>query len=149
MRIAQDSQSDEVLRIEHLLEGFNYTVWVNIYGPFDSNISLEDQLSHSVGKDVVVGNQTCVSASEARNDVIEHLLHPGDGGYGPINLTAKRAEILVLIEALLTFVNLDQASLITSFWLAKGHPAYPVFWDFSFDIHAHEKRWILMGSSSD
>ncbi|POA31820.1 hypothetical protein C1884_09390 [Pseudomonas sp. GW460-R15] len=45
----------------------------------------------------------------------------------PLDLTANRSETLILLEALLTYVHLDQASAITSFWLTKGHPAYPVF----------------------
>ncbi|XVJ47265.1 hypothetical protein ACDZ94_22555 [Pseudomonas sp. UBT] len=149
MRIAQDFRSDEILRLEHLLEGFNYTVWVNTYGPFDLSRTLEEQLFHSIGNEVIIGGQSCVTASEARSEITEQLLHVGDGGYGPLDLTAKRSEILTLLEALFTYVQLDQASAITSFWLTKGHPAYPVFWDFSFDIQGHGKRWILMGSSSD
>jgi hypothetical protein len=149
MLIVEDFRSDKILRLEHLLEGFNYTVWVNTYGPFDLNRSLEEQLSLSVGKDAIVGNQICVSAIEARREVLEQLLHSGDASYGPIDLTAKRSEILLLSEDLFTCVGLDQVDFVTSFWLAKGHPAYPVFWDFSFDIHVHGQRWILMGSSSD
>lgn len=149
MLIVQDSRSDEILRLEQLLEGLNYTVWVNIYGPFDLSRTLEEQLSHSIGKDAVIGGQSRVTANEARCEITEQVLHLGDGGYGPIDLEAKRSEILLLLEVLLTRVNLDQASGITSFWLSKGHPAYPVFWDFSFDIHALGKRWLLMGSSSD
>lgn len=149
MQIVQDSRSDEILRLEYLLEGFNYTVWVNTYGPFDLSRTLDEQLSHSIGKDVVVGGRSCVTTSEARSEITEQLLHLGDGGYGPLDLMAKRSEILRLLEVVFTYVNLDQAEAITSFWLNKGHPACPVFWDFSFDIHAHGKRWILMGSSSD
>lgn len=149
MRITQDFRSDEILRLEHLLEGFNYSVWVNTYGPFDLSRTLQEQLSHSTGNEVIIGGQSCVTASEARREITEQLLHLGDGSYGPVDLTAKRSEILILIEALLTNVHLDQASAITSFWLTKGHPAYPVFWDFSFDIQGYGKRWILMGSSSD
>ncbi|MCU1731078.1 MULTISPECIES: hypothetical protein [unclassified Pseudomonas] len=149
MRIVQDFRSDEILRLEHLLEGFNYTVWINTYGPFDLNRTIEEQLSHSIGKDVAIGGQSCVTANEARSEIAEQLLHPGDGGYGPIELEAKRSEILMLLELLLTRVNFDQASVVTSFRITKGHPAYPVFWEFSFDIHANGKRWILMGSSSD
>ena len=93
--------------------------------------------------------KTSVSASKARREALELLLHPGDDGYGPIDLAAKRSEILALAKSLFTSVNLDQAEAFTSFWLVKEHPAYPVFSGFSFDIQAHGKRWILMGSSSD
>ncbi|MGN8275668.1 hypothetical protein [Pseudomonas sp. SMN5] len=149
MRIVQDSRSDTILRLEHLLEGVNYTVWVNTYGPFDLSRTLEEQLAHSIGKDVIVGGQSCMTASEARNTVTEQLLHSGDGSYGPVDLTVKRPEILMLLEVLFKQVNLDQASVITSFWLSNGHPACPVFWELSLDIHAHGKRWILMSSGSD
>lgn len=102
-----------------------------------------------MSKNAIVSNQTSVSASKARREVLELLLHPGDDAYGPIDLAANRPEILTLAESLFASVNLDQAKVITSFWLVKGHPAYPVFSGFSFDIQAHGKRWILMGSSSD
>lgn len=149
MRIFQDHRSVEILRLEHLLYGLNYAVWVNAYGPFDLSRTLEEQLSHSVGNEVIIGGSCCVTASEARNEITECLLHMGDDSYGPVDLVDKRSEILTLLEALLTYVNLDQATIITSFWLTQGHPAYPVFWDFSFDINFNGKRWILMGSSSD
>ena len=90
-----------------------------------------------------------MTASEARSEVTEQLLHVGDGGYGPLELDAKRFEILNLLEDLFMHVQLDQADAIRSFWLTKGHPSYPVFWDFAFDIQNDGKRWILMGSSSD
>ncbi|MCF1487378.1 hypothetical protein LZ838_08390 [Pseudomonas sp. AA27] len=149
MRITQDLRANEILRLEHLLEGFNYSVWVNTYGPFDLDRTLEEQLAFSTGNEVIIGGQSCVTASEARSEVTEQLLHAGDGGYGPLDLDAKRSEILSLLEDLFTHVRLDQASTLTSFWLTKGHPAYPVFWDFAFDIQQGGKRWILMGSSSD
>lgn len=149
MRITQDSRANEILRLEHLLEGFNYSVWVNTYGPFELDRTPQEQLACSTGNDVIVGGQSPVTACEARKEVTEQLLHVGDNGYGPLDLNAKRSEILSLLDDLLVHVRLDQASTITSFWLSKGHPAYPVFWDFAFDIQSVGKRWILMGSSSD
>lgn len=79
MRIAQDFRSDETLRLEHLLEGFNYCVWVNTYGPFDLSRTLQQQLSHSTGNEVIIGGHSCVTASEARSEITEQLLHLGDG----------------------------------------------------------------------
>lgn len=149
MRITQNLRANEILRLEHLLEGFNYTVWVNTYGPYDLDRTLEEQLAHSTGHEVIIGGKSIVPPSEARREVTEQLLHVGDGGYGPLDLNAKRSEILSLLEELFEHVRLDQASTITSFWLTKGHPAYPVFWDFAFDIQNDGKRCIFMGSSSD
>lgn len=149
MKIVINTRPDDVLRLEHLLEGYNYTVWVNTYGPLGINQTLEEALRSSVSQDCVVGNATSVSVGDARSQALELLLHAGDGGYGPLDLLTKRSEILSLAEALFQSVNLDQAENVTSFWFAKGHPAYPVFWDFAFDIHTLGQRWILMGSSSD
>lgn len=49
MRIDQDSRSVTILRIEHLLDSFNYSVWVKTYGPFDLSRTLAEQLYHSIG----------------------------------------------------------------------------------------------------
>ncbi|WP_416769555.1 hypothetical protein ACMGT0_20565 [Pseudomonas sp. RHF3.3-3] len=144
-----DTRAPEIQRLEHLLEGMNYSAWVGVYGPFNSDCSLEEQLRHSVSNRSVVGRETPVPAGEVRSQVLEHLLHSGDGGYGPVDLPGKRLEIIRLAEALLSRVRLDQADTLSSFWLAEGHPAYPVWWDFAFDIHADGQRWILMGSASD
>ena len=81
MRLTRDLRANEILRLEHLLEGFNYSVWVNTYGPFDLNKTLEEQLAYSTGNEVIIGGQSCVTASEARSEVTEQLLHVGDGGY--------------------------------------------------------------------
>lgn len=67
MRIVTDSRPNEILRLEDLLEGYNYTVWINTYGPFDLDRTLEEQLVHSVSKNAIVSNQTSVSASKARH----------------------------------------------------------------------------------
>lgn len=64
MRITQDLRANEILRLEHLLEGFNYSVWVNTYGPFDLDRTLEEQLAFSTGNEVIIGGQSCVTASE-------------------------------------------------------------------------------------
>lgn len=44
MRITFDNRIPEILRLEYLLYGFNYDVWVNTYGPFDPDRPLEAQL---------------------------------------------------------------------------------------------------------
>ncbi|MFB3802756.1 hypothetical protein ACE1YR_20360 [Pseudomonas sp. K1(2024)] len=66
MRITQDLRANEILRLEHLLEGFNYSVWINTYGPFDLDRTLEEQLAFSTGNEVIIGGQSCVTASGAR-----------------------------------------------------------------------------------
>lgn len=48
MKIVQDKRLDEFKRIEHLLYGINYEVWFNLYGPSDSDESLNDALRRLV-----------------------------------------------------------------------------------------------------
>jgi hypothetical protein len=44
---------------------------------------------------------------------------------------------------------LAAALLVQSFWLKKGHPDYPVFWDFAFVIAGSSAAEVFIGSSSD
>lgn len=67
MRIDQDSRSDKILRIEHLLEGFNYSIWINTYGPFDLSRTLEGQLSYSMRDEVIISSHSCVTACLKKN----------------------------------------------------------------------------------
>lgn len=144
-----DPKPDDVLRLEHLLYGYNYSVWLNVYGPLDAALSLEEALRSSVSLTSMVGGSRPVDVSEVREHVLESLLYPGDAGSGPEDLAGKRAEIAALAEKLLQSAQVDKADAVSAFWFAKGHPAYPVFWAFAYDVHALGKRWILLGSSSD
>jgi len=44
---------------------------------------------------------------------------------------------------------LSKAGKITRFTLKKGHPFYPVFWDFAFNIEVENESYIIIGASSD
>jgi len=149
MKITRDDRPEDFLRLEQLLYGNNYCVWVNVYGPLDASQSLAEALTHAVSRDSVVGGATDVSVSEVQQQVLELLLHPGDEGSGPVDLATKLDEITLLAEKLMQTAHVHEADDIKAFWFKKGHPAYPVFWEFAYDVHAQGKRWILVGSSSD
>ncbi|OWP47470.1 hypothetical protein [Pseudomonas nitroreducens] len=149
MQIDRDVRPEHFAQLEGLLYGINYEVWIGLYGPLDAQISLEQALKEVVSQDAVVGGSELAARGVVRSQIMEMLLYPGDPGCGPIDLEAKRAEIITLTRRILSDAHLDEAQEVTSFWFAKGHPAYPVFWDFAYDIHAQGKRWILLGSSSD
>lgn len=149
MQIDRDVRPEYFAQLEGLLYGMNYQVWIALYGPLEAQLSLEQALKKSVSKDAVVGSSETVARSVVRSQIIESMFYPGDPGCGPIDLEAKRGEIIALTERILCDAHLDDAQEVTAFWFAKGHPAYPVFWDFAYDIHAQSNRWILLGSSSD
>jgi hypothetical protein len=56
MKIVTDNRLPEIKRIEHLLYGLNYEVWLNLYGPFDPDLGLEQTLETGVSKDAQLSN---------------------------------------------------------------------------------------------
>jgi hypothetical protein len=75
------------------------------------------------------------------------VLYEGDAG--PMGLESKKVEVLALISNVLSQIGLETADLVVEFSLKQGHPAYPVFWEFAYDIHSNGQRWVFIGSSSD
>ncbi len=149
MKIVHDDRADEILRIEHLLYGENYAVWLNMYGPLDTGFSIEQAIQEHVSKHAIITNIQSSTPNDAKSEILEALCYPGDSGSGPINLREKQKEIIELADVLFSRSNMHEASTIFSFSFAEGHPAYPVFWEFSYDIRSKGERWIFLGSSSD
>ena len=149
MEIKKDNRLAAFKRLEHLLYGMNYEVWFNLYGPLDPTLDLEQALKRHVSKTAQVSDISPSSPEEAKAEIMSMLLYEGDLGTGPINLDDKYEEVASLMNQVLSSITMDKAEQVTGFSFRKGHPAYPVFWDFSYDIHSNGKRWILIGSSSD
>ncbi|WP_286786853.1 MULTISPECIES: hypothetical protein [unclassified Pseudomonas] len=149
MKIVHDNRADEILRIEHLLYGANYAVWLNLYGPLDTDLSIEQVIQKHISKSAKIANIQTLTPNNARSEILESLCYLGDSSSGPINLAEKQQEVIELSNVLFSRAGLHEASIVCSFSFTEGHPAYPVYWDFSFDIHSQGKRWIFLGSSSD
>ncbi len=149
MKIVQDKRLDEFKRIEHLLYGINYKVWFNLYGPSDSDESLNDALRRLVSVECEMSGVVPSTPKEAEFEIMDRVLYPGDTGAGPIELEDKKGEIIELMNKVFSLVNLSEAEMVVEFGFKKGQPSYPVFWDFAYDIHAQGQRYILVGSSSD
>lgn len=149
MKIVIDSRLPEINRIENLLHGINYEVWLNLYGPLDSDLGLEEALKIGVSKDVQLSGVLPSFPQQARSEIMEMIFYEGDTSHGPKKLEEKREQIASLMNKIFASINLDEADLVTEFGFRKGHPAEPVFWDFAYDIHSRGKRWIFVGSSSD
>lgn len=149
MRVVRDNRIEEFKRIEHLLYGYNYEVWFNLYGPADSDPSLADALKDLISNNCTVSRISPSSPTEAVSKIMDMVLYEGDIGSGPIDLDSKKAEISELMSKVFSIISIEHAELVAEFRIKEGHPAYPVFWDFAFDIHSKGERWILIGSSSD
>ena len=149
MKLKRNDRLTEFKRIEKLLYGNNYEVWFNLYGPGDTELSLEKSMKKLISNSCFLSGSVPSSPSEARKEILSMVLSDGDHAYGPIDLQLKKNEITTLINNVFTHISLDRADLVAEFGFRKGHPHYPVFWDFAYDVHSEEKRWLFIGSSSD
>jgi hypothetical protein len=149
MKIVKDNRLCEFKRIENLLYGMNYEVWFNLYGPLDTTLELQEALRINVSKNAVVSGVLSSSPDEAKKEIMGRVLYEGDFGSGPIDIDEKRSEIEAIMRKIFNLIEIDDAEIISDFGFREGHPAYPVFWDFAYDIHSNGKRWIFIGSSSD
>ena len=149
MRIIPDTRLEEFKRVEYLLYGINYEVWFNLYGPADPELSLSDTLKSLISKDCEISGVLLSTPGEATSKIMDMVLYEGDTGSGPLELESKKSEISELIGKVLSSIEIEKAEMVVEFGFKNGHPAYPVFWDFAYDIHSKGKRWVLVGSSSD
>ena len=149
MRIIRDTRLEEFKRVEYLLYGINYEVWFNLYGPADPELSLSDTLKSLISKDCEISGVLLSTPGEATSKIMDMVLYEGDTGSGPLELESKKSEISELIGKVLSSIEIEKAEMVVEFGFKNGHPAYPVFWDFAYDIHSKGKRWVLVGSSSD
>ena len=149
MKIIRDNRLEEFKRIEHLLYGINYEVWFNLYGPGDSDASLESAIRKLISNDCEVSGVVPSTPKAAEKEIMDMVLYEGDTGSGPIDLEKKKEEIIKLMGDVFSRISLQDADIVSEFSFRSGHPAYPVFWDFAFDIHSNGERWIFIGCSSD
>lgn len=149
MKIVKDNRLSEFKRIEHLLYGINYEVWFNLYGPLDPDLSLGEVLKSNVSENAQLSGIVPSSPEGAKTEITAQVLYEGDESSGPVKLNEKKEEIISLLSNVFLQTGIDEADLVAEFGFRKGHPAYPVFWDFAYDIHSKGKRWIFIGCSSD
>ena len=149
MRIVHDTRLEEFKRIEHLLYGINYEVWFNLYGPADPELGLTDTLQGLISKDCEISGVVPSTPDEAISEIMYMVLYKGDTGAGPLELESKQPEISKLMGKVFSSIGIEDAEMVVGFGFKNGHPAYPVFWDFAYDIHSKGQRWIFVGSSSD
>lgn len=144
-----DVSSDELKQIEHLLYGVNYAVSLRLYGPSNSEHGLNETVKMLISEDCELSGVVRISSNDAKTVMTNCLLYKGDEGSKPLELDSKRAEIIKLLNKMLSTIGFENAEMVVEFVFRQGHPAYPVFWDFAYDIHVKEKRWIFVGCSSD
>ncbi|QIL90513.1 hypothetical protein ACONUD_07380 [Microbulbifer harenosus] len=149
MKIVRDTRLEEFKRIEDLLYGINYEVWFNLYGPTNPDVPLEEILRKLISENCRISDVVSSSPQKVVSEIMEMVFYDGDKSAGPLELESKKAEIAKLLSNVFTRINIEQAESVAKFEFKKGHPAYPVFWDFACDIQSKGQRWVFIGSSSD
>src|SRR4051812_33788155 len=134
------------------LSGLNYGVTLRLYRmPFTPGAGAEHYVVEALGPAAVVGGWSSPTGQQVLEEVEEALLHPGAFDYGPRLSTLRSRRFKELLRKLLAHVEqaAAAANFIERFWLEKGHPDYPVYWDFAFVMAGPLGAEVFLGSSSD
>lgn len=139
-------------QLERMLYGKNYQVFLrsyNVFHPPDANC--QEILCLALSNEALQGDTCQVTIDKAVASISGCLEYSGDEHHGPKFARLQSSKFDKLRVELVELVRQQCRSSIsvTGFWLAEGHPAYPVYWDFAFLFRGNETSTILIGSSSD
>src|SRR5262245_25519615 len=111
-------------KLAEVLYGTNYQVFLRLYRlPFSPRASAEEYITQALGPAAVVGRTSPATGPEVLAEVEAALRYAGDRSSGP-RPSALRSK-------------------------KEGHPACPVFWDFSYVLAGPTGANVFIGSSSD
>jgi hypothetical protein len=133
-------------------ESLNYGARVRLFSsPRMAGRSVTDTVSAALGTAVVIGGTNSTDRAKFIQAIKDGLEYVGDESSFPNRAFLASDQFQKQKEEILRFFDgfiLDADQLIW-FWLKKGHPFYPVFWDFAFVIEKGADSFVLIGSSSD
>ena len=131
----------------------NYTVFLRQYqlSMDGAGNDLTACVRKAVDSDAEVGGAEQIEVAVLLSEMNDLLSFAGDPGAGPDASVLESKEFLNMLVELreCTSELAGQANRVERFWLKKGHPSYPVFWDFAYFLSNAEIATILIGSSSD
>lgn len=132
--------------------GWNYTVTLLTWSlPANNGIETADYIRTALGSATIVGKVSPVQGNDVIDTIKYSLTYLGDRDHGPLPEILLSQEFLNLQQTILDDAqqNITQADSSWSFTLLEGHPAYPVFWDFSYILVSRSEVNIIIGSASD
>jgi hypothetical protein len=133
------------------LEGLNYTVFLQSYAVQQPASYSDVQVVRSVFPEIKLGKIVRIDSKTLLREVRRDVSYSGDYSHGPEKDVINSTQFIELLEScMIAIENLIANSLYCcEFGILDGHPAYPVFWDFSYLIRGDISSTILIGSSSD
>jgi hypothetical protein len=128
----------------------NYTVFLKAYDiPCKESEPSQSLIEKAIGEGVVVVGFKEVDLILMLSIVEGSLMYKGED-VTECNRGEGKELILYIDELKRDITNLFNVSnIVESFWFRKGHPAYPVFWDFAYIFRCYNRALIFVGSSSD
>jgi hypothetical protein len=133
-------------------DGWNYSVSLFTYRCAASEASdIQAIVKELLGHEVLIQDIRDVDFGEVESELRESLRYQGEPSSGPGAETLLLPEFASLLEKICEDAASasQRASAIKSFRFRKGHPAYPVFWDFAFLFLGPESHEMVVGCSSD
>jgi hypothetical protein len=141
---------DDILSGFDQLGGLNYVVSLGIWRtPGNPDWSPADYVVNALGN-AGVAQIVPTSGAEMLATVEQCLRHAGDGGSHPDRAFLRSVRFKELLAGLRAY--LEAAIADASVWmfsLFRGHPFYPVMWDFAYLIVRSDGAEVFIGSSSD
>ncbi|MFT7542849.1 MAG: hypothetical protein ACI9K5_003831 [Gammaproteobacteria bacterium] len=134
-------------------DALNYTATFGLFAALGSaDGSLEEIAHQAIGPLTKIGGSwSCTKSSLLEEEVASSLEYLGDNGAHPNRDFLNSPMFQEVVDCATREIGdfIDAADLLIDFYLAEGHPFYPVFWDFAFAIVRGRDAYILIGSSSD
>jgi hypothetical protein len=131
----------------------NYTVFLRLYeAPSRGCVDDLSACIHAiVGANAEIDTPDEIGVENVLFEMDDLLRYAGDPGSGPDDSILKSREFQDLLVELRNEVRglATQSTDIKKIFFNKGHPAYPVFWDFAYVFFSDLTMSILIGSSSD
>lgn len=152
MKDAMDGRT--LLDIVNTLEddAWNYSVFLAAYDVPSTDLSISaDLIKAALGEEAIPQSIEDIQSASVWPMLKKALLYAGEHGAQPSPATLASEKLASLVDALKRQVDelIRTATKIEIFWLEKGHPAYPVFWDFALLFRTETRATVFIGSSSD
>lgn len=147
-------QQDLLTQMEDLLNegGLNYSTFLRSYTVERiSGLEFDEVIQKAFSHKIAIDNLRNVSVAEVEANIRECLSYKGMEGAGPDEGVISTPEFLGLLDDICKDARFEskRSLALKSFRFQKGHPAYPVFWDFAYTFLNERKCSILICSSSD
>lgn len=130
----------------------NYVAELDIYPVLDyANKSPIDILNKALEGEIIIEKVAVSNQQELIAEISSMLSYKGLGCSHPNRAyvgSSEHCEHLAELSNELQRLTKD-ASSIKEFWLKKGYPFYPVFWDLGFIITIGSNAYVIAGLISD